>query len=319
VSDEMRNYYHDQASLMMFDRHVAPWQLCYFAMIGYLPVASIWSLDYQNMIGNMFGSAILATYTFYNFDMISAKFLLYTWHDNDPLYAGRTDEVPCGSSYWVMTYGMGASLMGQLGYSLLVHFPSIPFLAWLVLIIIVFIPIHLLPFLAYDATVGEIHISPQESVWIFCVVSVIIWFLSGSKRLKYDFPPKHAILDLAVIISFAAVWCMVFFADPTQVISTSIHQPFTVGATCNETETYYWGSMTRRKYICPQDMDARGLWKICGEEPQAGAEWYTICGTPMSQSWFNAFTLNLVAAIVMHFVLRFFRPSLTQPAKDKEA
>ena len=50
---------------------------------------------------------------------VFCKWLVYQWHDQDPLYADRNGAgtgqcVPCGSSMWVMTYGMCGSLVARL-------------------------------------------------------------------------------------------------------------------------------------------------------------------------------------------------------------
>ena len=51
--------------------------------------------------------------------IVFCKWLVYQWHDQDPLYADRNGAgtgqcVPCGSSMWVMTYGMCGSLVARL-------------------------------------------------------------------------------------------------------------------------------------------------------------------------------------------------------------
>eukprot|EP00456_Euglypha_rotunda_P074944 TRINITY_DN68998_c0_g2_i1.p1 TRINITY_DN68998_c0_g2~~TRINITY_DN68998_c0_g2_i1.p1 ORF type:complete len:105 (-),score=17.20 TRINITY_DN68998_c0_g2_i1:10-324(-) len=73
---------------------------------------------------------------------------------------------------------------------------------------------------------------------------------------------------------------------------------------CNEIESYYWGSMQRRKYICEEDMANRGLWKVCGEKPKADEEYYTICGTPMSDEWLIDYLSNAAVAIGTHIFVR---------------
>ena len=109
ISPQIRNYYHDHASLLLADRHVAPWQFPLFCDLAYLGAAAVWRLQLPLKV-ELAAVAVVNSYTFYPADQFFCKWLVYQWHDSDPLYADRNGAgsgqcVPAGSSMWVMTYG----------------------------------------------------------------------------------------------------------------------------------------------------------------------------------------------------------------------
>ena len=110
ISENLRNYWHNHASVLMFDRHVAPWQFPLFCNIAYLGTATVWEnlllREHCGAFVEAIAAGVLSSYTFYIFDQIACKYNIYQWHAQDELYVDRHGEcVPAASSMWVIAYG----------------------------------------------------------------------------------------------------------------------------------------------------------------------------------------------------------------------
>ena len=65
------------ASVLMADRHVAPWQFPLFALIAYLPGAAVWALRLDSLVAETCLVACVASLTFYPFDLLACRWLVY--------------------------------------------------------------------------------------------------------------------------------------------------------------------------------------------------------------------------------------------------
>jgi hypothetical protein len=64
ISPQIRNYFHSHASVLLIDRHVAPWQFPFFADLAYVGGAMVWSLN-LDLVSETALVAFVCSYTFY--------------------------------------------------------------------------------------------------------------------------------------------------------------------------------------------------------------------------------------------------------------
>ena len=72
ISPQIRNYYHDHASVLLADRRVAPWQFPLFADLAYLGAAAVWRLNLPLEV-ELAAVAVVNSYTFYPADQCTQE------------------------------------------------------------------------------------------------------------------------------------------------------------------------------------------------------------------------------------------------------
>ena len=337
--DQIRNYYHDRASILLFGKHVAPWQFPLFANLAYLGGASarrIFSAHHAHIERNApFKSwwvpeacltALFGSFTFYNFDMIACKYLVYQWHDHDPLYAHRTGEcVPTASSAWVMAYGFVGSLLSRFAQQ---HFATTRGAKWwrcAAAATASFIPLHIapisliyVPFVAlFDSGAGAVRLGIA-----ICSMVVLVHFSSPSSSLSRKLPQParsgkvDAALACALVAWFGGIAFHGAFIRPENVVSTCIHQPFGVGeGQCAETESYLFGLSQRKRYMCEDDFR---FWNLVSPPAREGTDVYTISGKPASSAWLAEYFGVWSVGVLFHAYAFWYASSFFGKSKRNE-
>jgi len=344
ISPQIRNYYHDHASLLLADRHVAPWQFPLFCDLAYLGAAAVWRLQLPLKV-ELAAVAVVNSYTFYPADQFFCKWLVYQWHDSDPLYADRNGAgsgqcVPAGSSMWVMTYGITGSLVAR--YAAKKYYDQgtplrtmdVNWCRSFLLGVLVFLPGHIFPlFPLFYAPIAMIYGDATLAVRLFFGMCAVYWAqhwwlnrptaLANNTIQHVGARQSTQVLVLAALVWFGGLTCVGLFIPPESVRSLSVHQPFggqneATSALCGENETYLFGlpGATRKKYMCS---DHFRFWQLCkGEEagnaPQPGDETYAICGTKGDA----AFWWEYFSAIGIGVGLHLFCLAATAHAGQKE-
>ena len=317
ISENIRNYFHSHASILMWDRHVAPWQFPLFGCIAYVPGAIVWSLN-LDIIPETLLMAFVSSWTFYCFDLFACRWLLYQWHVSDPLYTARTECVPLASSMWVMTYAITASFLARISYRYL--FPKEkpePFgtewWAAFAICTVVFLPLHILPITFFYFPSFILHLNLEYyCVWGFGLAGLLLSLISA-----YKWPNSAQTITTypSLVIFQSGVWFggllfVLLYLDPQNVLSTSVHQPYG-GITsksselCLKSETYLFGLSERKRYVCDEDLVH---WRIAkdpatGMLPKPLDEWYTIQGLPMTREFFMHYLASLLVGIFIHLIL----------------
>ena len=102
LHQEVGNFYHSQATIMLFGRREPLYMLlgCY----GWIAHAAMMlshkfggTLMQQACLGGLLGAESWAL-----LDMVGARLLWWTWHNSEPLYADREGGVPVASSFWIL-------------------------------------------------------------------------------------------------------------------------------------------------------------------------------------------------------------------------
>lgn len=90
---------------------------------------------------------------------------------------------------------------------------------------------------------------------------------------------------------------LAYVGDPTTVVRTGFGQPYGINCT-TIMEQSFWGAYTRRKFVCEEGVDIlRDNYDFhCVSEEerhsyQHAQDWYTVCGTPKEEYWFEIVSL----------------------------
>eukprot|EP00729_Bicosta_minor_P007042 gene7042-10385_t len=103
MHQEIGNFYHSQAVVMLFGRREPLYMLlgCY-GWITYMAMvlADKYGCGYTETaaFAGLIGSEAWAL-----LDTVGAQFIWWTWHNGEPLYADREGGVPVASSFWIMS------------------------------------------------------------------------------------------------------------------------------------------------------------------------------------------------------------------------
>jgi hypothetical protein len=311
-----RSYFHDRACILLADRRVAPWQFDLFGCIACLAASRVWTLNLA-IVPETCLTALMGGLTFYGFDMIACKFMIYQWHQHDPLYSARTSEcVPSGSTYWTMGYAATASVLTRLTYlyarvekgkSLKPN--SREWWKLTLILSLMFLPLHVVPFFVWYAPLGMAFGMETFALVTFNILLVIIFAatLRNPRILKAIHEPANspavdAWLDLAHIVWFGGIAFVAYALNPEDISNHSRHQPWggTGSAICAKREYAAFGLYDRKKFMCADDLQH---WTVEGDPP-LGAEFYTTTGKPKTNTWHLIFTAWLVLAATAHFVVR---------------
>ena len=341
LSPQLRNYYHSPASVLMLDRHVAPWQFPLFACIAYVPGAVVWALRLKSAVAEAALVAVVASWTFYTADMYACRYLIYQWDQTDPLYTARTSCVPLASSMWVMTYALTASALAraceayvakkQIGWDDKWTWWGLFFVATLA-----FLPLHIVPISIFYFPAFYFAGKEHEAVWFFWALCLAVG-LVGSRFLTArvsdasdaDSPSTTSFaFHEASTRKWAVAQSVAWFGglalagaalDPGNVVSTCLHQPYggsRPNPKCAEKQTYLFGLSERPTYICDQDMV---YWSVVpdpvsGKPAQPGDEWYTIKGKPMDPTYRFEYFGSLAVGVAMHALLLLLSSSSSSSA-----
>jgi len=329
ISPQIRNYFHSHASVLMWDRHVAPWQFPFFADLAYVGGAVVWALG-LDLVSETLLVGFVSSYTFYVFDVYACRWLLYQWHNQDPLYQARTLCVPLASSMWVMTYSMTASLLGRLG----ARFVERHGLTWdaytmafaLPAGVLVFLPLHIVPIsLVYFPTyvAGQGSYAAVLGFGLACLAVAAVRTKAFAQRR-----PSDAALWIAVAQSavwFGGCFSVLVLLDPGNVVSKCVHEPFggasaATSALCTETETYLFGLGVRKRYVCADEL---AWWRIApdtdtGALPLPGDERYTIRGLPMDDETFWHQARSIALGVAVHAACFALAATATKRKKSKQ-
>jgi hypothetical protein len=297
---EVGNFYHSQATVMLFGRR----EPLYMLLGCYGWIAHVTMLLSKRLGGSMLHraafAALLGSEAWALLDTVGARFLWWTWHNSEPLYDDREGGVPVASSFWIMAsmgslaivierapdhacWGLLAGPLATLG---LMH---VPFMA-------IFHPL---------VTAGGFHAS--YAMWAFRGLCLLPLFsrLGGPPRTD---PPLFRQMA-AFAISSCLIAC---FADPAHETRTSFSQPCL--RRCGEIESSFWGAFTRKATVCPADnQPARDLYRICDSRCDAARtplEMYTTCGVPAQGGWV-AMVLTHATVVLMLAALPFQAPGAT--------
>ncbi|XP_066142181.1 uncharacterized protein [Euwallacea fornicatus] len=234
------------------------------------------------------------------YDIVSIKFVHWFWHDTDPNIYDRHYWVPWNSYYFHSTFAASFTfwfhfLKRQFCDSEGKWINSKSFFRELITTImagflgpvggvLLFLPI-------YHPLHDILKIHSEVTYFIlFTIFLILIW--SGDRTPKSsNFLASIQVkthwttflLISHLVLHYASFLAMPIFFNPEDEIVTGIKE--TIGP-CNEyvpVQTVSGMVLQKRKYLCATDYDEKYFDFHClpnKKAPNAGASWYTACGTP---------------------------------------
>ncbi|XP_069705155.1 uncharacterized protein [Periplaneta americana] len=234
------------------------------------------------------------------YDIVSVKFLHWTWHDTDPNISDRHYWVPWNSYYfhacfaasftfwfhiwrqWLTSNQLhkweASSLTKELACVVLTALLGMP--GGVLLFLPLYHPLHDLAGLHSEVTF----------FMLFTIFLLISW--TADRRPNPDARPRpglhesdrgRSLLLFHLVLHYALFLCLVIFGYPEREVSIGVHERI---GPCNETvpmHTAFGTVLTKRRYLCAADYDEAYFDFHClpgGQPPSDGSYWYTACGTP---------------------------------------
>lgn len=316
LSSEIGNFYHSHSMVQLFGMREPAYMLlgCY----AWLPCVSVLL---ARLPGHQLPAAaqcclagLLCSYLWGMLDTVGLKFLWWTWHADDPLYAGRILGVPAASTFWIFasTACLSAVLhhCERLGWfvsadsrraksaavvtAVLIGLMAGP-LAFLLLMHVPFLLVyHPIVTVAGHSAVWALHASRGLAMFV-------VFYCLRNRKLTWSPRRLCSLLALQLFIFFAVMLSVAVLADPTAIRRTSFGQPL---GPCDVDETVFWGAFVRPRYLCPErivpERDHFALAEESSRAP-AGTEWYTLLGVAREPSWLTETATQ--AALAVAFVL----------------
>ncbi|XP_053684180.1 uncharacterized protein LOC128734162 [Sabethes cyaneus] len=249
------------------------------------------------------------------YDIVSVKFVHWTWHDTDPNIADRNYWVPWNSYYFHATFAFAFSfffhnvrkwldtrklerwqagtLKAELAAVVVAALLSFPGGALL------FIPLYH-PFHDFYNVPGEV-----TTLTLLFVFLVTLWKFDrkSNRRLPEKLDTMGRALMAHLVIHYTTFMAMVLFLDPENVVAAGLHEP--IGDCEAKTPVYtVLKTLEKRTYLCVNDYDEKYFDFHClSRPPKDGAYWYTICGTPFE----NRAEYVLIMLLISFIALMVFR------------
>ncbi|XP_071530147.1 uncharacterized protein [Panulirus ornatus] len=270
------------------------------------------------------------------YDIITVKFVHFTWHDTDPNIYDRSYWVPWNSYYFHLASGTaftfalgfwrrritGTDEKGEVSRpgkeilcAVLASLSGI--LGCVLQFIVLYHPLH---------DIYGIH-SENCLITMVVVYFLIVWSADRTPELTSRWQKDEKshwsviIIVFNMVLHYGIYLSMAIFGKPEEEISIGLHERTGPCDEKTKVHTAIGGVLERRSYLCVSDYDEKYYDFHCLPDGQAvsdGVDWYTICGTPFPNQAEYISVMALVcfvAAIVFYNLL--FRSASTLVYKEK--
>jgi len=285
MEPQIGNFYHSQATVMLFGLREPFWMLLYYIYFQYVSVALAWKLNLSPMAEAGLAT-LLGSFLHQVLDQVGVALLWWNWHNGEPNYEDRRMGVPIASTFWVastlwslaivLRWAKSCKLKPRMLYGVL--------LGPLAALVLMNLPFWV--FFHPMATFYKLHAS--LALWAFRGFC-ISFMLGGLRQVAMPRLSAHFVI-LSVFLLYligAAV-----FTPYTQIVRTSFGQPLGESSVdcAGVMEQSFWGLFERTKYVCPGLTQAtRDHYDFhCVAQPKPTAapggvmgladSWYTVCG-----------------------------------------
>jgi hypothetical protein len=276
-----------------------------------------------SLVGEAGFAALLATYLFGVLDAVGMKFLWWTWHNGDPLYADRNMGVPIVSALWILCSTLCLSMLVRiiLEAAWFRRMPAVlvpvlaavagPFATLVLMNIPMTLSFHVL------VTFLEFHTSVALFSMRLLCFSLLAYSLLSSRRSLRFAPNTDLFLQTFAYLAFFTL--VATLAKPEQVRRLSISQTF--GSDCTARESSFWGAFERSRFVCPEGIRAeRDHYSLdcldASDYPTEGSTFYTVCGVPIAGDWWLQMGYYLIASLFCTLLSQ-FTPAAASSASKK--
>jgi len=296
---QVDNFWQAQACFMLTPR-LPLYIPCVYICFMYFAVVTAWHMfrhrsTLLGFIGECCFAGLLGELFYAPYDIIGAKFLWWTWHDQHPPIAERLLGVPVGSSMWVITFVSVFSALLRLTLGRvqvtkqngknhpITRQPSFSRCVFAMFVSVALSTLLMMVLMGpFNAINGGL---PNRTTLILCVVVYLSLTLIGMifERRHSQTQPNtwmashHAtsLLTLGVSIYYVTLVAIMALGVPEQHISTGLHQK--IGYDKTLTATDVMGNV-HLDLLDPNDFDEDYHFQCATTQLEQGTEWYTICG-----------------------------------------
>lgn len=250
-------------------------------------------------------------------DTVGLRYLWWTWHTDDPLYADRILGVPAASGFWILASGCSLSLLlnwaerrGAFAKSrsLLTAAGVGALLGPLAWVLLMQVPFTLFyhPIVTFG---GHSAVWALHALRAICMLT--LFAVTRQQQLSWSLASLRSSLALQLACFFVVMAAIPFFFNPALVRRTSFGQPL---GPCDVEESSFWGAFNRSKYVCPHHVDAARDHFSLPATPlyPRDTTWYTLHGTPHPALWLKEALFQILFA----FVLSLFALTITLQPDD---
>jgi len=295
------NFFHAQGTVMLTPR-LPLYILFVYNSFMYVSVVA----GFQLQIGILGSSAVvglLAELFYCVYDLIGVKLLWWTWHDTDPAIFERIQDVPIGSSMWVITFASSFFFLLNILSFKIRRIGWIQFFFITIVLCLFTTPLMMAQMGLFQ--LGSVMGRPNaQSLGMLLLAYMIVisgsMLLSGSWLMKRFKPTAvDALISAVINIYFAALVFVAVYFKPESHVSHGIHQ--TVGD-CGVSEPNLSG-LSRGKFLCSNNFDEPFTTPSnIGSEGQ----WYTVTGVEHKAFDVWVISVCLISLIGITFYSYFF-------------
>ena len=266
------NFWQAQATIMITPR-LPLYIPCVYVCFMYFPTVSVWRLGLP--LGSRAALTGLAAAVFYGpYDIVGAKFLWWTWHDSDMPISHRILGAPIGSTMWIITFTAAfAWFLGRV----VDRDPAVSgrsFAKGLALVC----GLSTLTMMVQMTGLQQLDGGVPGPVALGVVVALYLAIVAAGWHKARARPRVAAdgLLNVVAVLYFSTLVVIMATFTPETHRSESMHQTY---GECRVEATDITG-LTRYKYLCADDFDEDFSFACVDTLPEAGSEWYTVCGKP---------------------------------------
>ncbi|XP_058831323.1 uncharacterized protein LOC131689942 isoform X1 [Topomyia yanbarensis] len=303
------NFWHSKTPIDFFGHRLPLYIIFLYPVFYYQAHWAVSKLHLKCRWSEHMAAGLLVVLIDLPYDIVSVKFVHWTWHDTDPNIADRHYWVPWNSYYFHATFAFAFSFLfhnvrkwtdrrqlerwqagtvrAELAAVLAAALLSFPAGALL------FIPLYH-PFHDFYNVPGEV-----TALTLLFVFLTVLWKFDrkSNRRLPEKLDTMGRALMVHLVIHYAAFFAMVIFLNPEEVVAAGLHEP--IGDCQARTPVHtVLKTLEKRTYLCVDDYDEKYFDFHClNKLPKDGAYWYTICGTPFENRAEYVLVISLISFV----------------------
>ncbi|KAK7869987.1 hypothetical protein R5R35_013754 [Gryllus longicercus] len=315
--EDIDNFWHSQTPVVLMGRRLPIHIIALYPVFLYHASVAVSRMKLSTY-AEPFAVGLLVVLVDIPYDIVSVKFVHWTWHDTDPNIKDRHYWVPWNSYYFHASFAASFTFwfhfwnrrISQKSIGTPQENGFCKQMTCAVLTALLGMPGGVLLFLPLYHPLHDIyHIHSEVTFMIlFAMFLLIIW--TADRRPKTNIskedPGSKWRLPLFghLIVHYGLFLSMVLFGNPEKEVSIGLHE--TIGP-CNETvslQTAFGSVLQKRKYLCLSDYDEDYFDFKCLSSKDVlrpGMNWYKVCGTPFENraEYISVITTICIIAFVV--------------------
>ncbi|KAJ0183795.1 hypothetical protein K1T71_000218 [Dendrolimus kikuchii] len=328
VLPEYDNFWHSQTPVMLLGGRLPLHIILLYPAFMYHAAYAVYRLNLPKY-AEPFAVGLLTILIDIPYDIVSVKFVHWTWHDTDPNIYDRHYWVPWNSYYFHATFA--ASFYYTFHASRKYFSPQVD--QWtsankksewisVAMATLLGMPGGVLMFIPIYHTLHD-SFGIHSEVTFFLLFSIYaVFVLHGLLCLRENPKNKLHVFDYILIfqlaIHYIIYWTFVVFFNPENERSLGLHEPI---GPCHEMITLttpFGHKLSKRKYLCLEQYEEAYFDFHCVDQmPPIDNNWYLICGTKFENraEYITILSTILFGAAVIFYGIYFQRAQVVEPQK----